>query len=90
MPPTLEQIRARRDALREAVLNSKPPMYSGPEIPTAFDPNWQSFVNLTPDQIAWFQAQPEWRNFLASAELNPAATVTINTNSLLNAGPISN
>lgn len=46
-------------------------IYSGPATPTAYDPNWQYFTNLTPDQIAWFQAQPEWQNFLAAVALSP-------------------
>lgn len=46
--------------------------YSGPAVPTAYDVNWQIYTNLTPDQIAWFQAQPEWANFVAWVALNPA------------------
>lgn len=49
-----------------------PPRYTGPTIPTAYDPNWQLFVNLTPAQIAWFQAQPEWQTFLTYVAQNPA------------------
>lgn len=57
-------------------------IYDGPEVPTAFDPNWQYFTNLTPNQIAWFQAQPEWNSFVASYNgwLNAA-------NSLLSVNP---
>lgn len=33
--------------------------YSGPPVPTAYDPNWQKYTNLTKPQIAWFQAQPQ-------------------------------
>lgn len=51
--------------------------YSGPAIPSAYDPNWQYFNNLTSDQIAWFKAQPEWQNFVAYVQLNPTAA-TIN------------
>lgn len=50
--------------------------YNGPTVPTLYDPNWQYFTNLTADQIAWFQAQPEWANFLAYVALSPP-TATI-------------
>lgn len=53
--------------------------YSGPDVPTAYDPNWQFFNNLTFQQVEWFQAQPEWQNFTAWVALNPA-TATINAN----------
>lgn len=46
--------------------------YSGPMVPTAYDPNWQIYNNLTADQIAWFRAQPEWHNFVAWVALDPA------------------
>jgi hypothetical protein len=46
-------------------------IYSGPSVPIAYDPNWQFFTNLTPAQIAWFQAQPEWQNFLQYFALSP-------------------
>lgn len=35
-------------------------IYNGPAVPAAYDQNWQLFTNLTPAQVAWFQAQPEW------------------------------
>ncbi len=55
-----------------------PPTYSGPAVPIAYDENWQKFVNLTPAQIAWFEAQPEWHNFLAYVALSPqTATVGV-------------
>ncbi len=38
----------------------KPTIYTGPDVPTAYNPNWQYFTNLTPAQIAAFQAFPEW------------------------------
>lgn len=47
-------------------------VYGGPAVPTAYDPNWQYFINLTPAQVAWFQSQPEWQNFLAYVSLSPA------------------
>jgi hypothetical protein len=33
--------------------------YAGPAVPTSYDPSWQLFVNLTPAQIAAFQAFPQ-------------------------------
>ncbi len=35
-------------------------------LPPTYDPQWQFFRNLTPNQIAWFQAQPDWLVFYAS------------------------
>lgn len=56
----------------------KPTMYSGPDVPTTYDPDWQHFTNLTPGQIAWFQTQPEWQNFLSYVALSPkTATVGV-------------
>lgn len=52
-----------------------PTTYFGPAMPTAYDVNWQYFTNLTKDQIAWFQAQPEWQNFLSYVALSPAAAI---------------
>lgn len=46
-------------------------IYSGPAIPVSYDSNWQYFTNLTLDQIAWFQAQPEWQNYIAYVALSP-------------------
>lgn len=51
--------------------------YSGPAIPAAYDPNWQLYNNLTADQIARFQAQPEWQNFVSWVALSPS-TATVN------------
>lgn len=48
-----------------------PTVYSGPTTPTAYDPNWQFYTNLTFVQKAWFEAQPEWQNFKAFAAANP-------------------
>lgn len=69
----------------------KPTIYSGPNTPTAFDPDWQRFTNLNADQIAWFQAQPEWQNFLAYVALSPAtaeasASVSVVNSALQSAG----
>ncbi len=56
----------------------KPRIYSGPDVPTTYNPDWQYFKNLTPAQIGWFQAQPEWQNFLAYVALSPkTATVGV-------------
>lgn len=53
-------------------------VYSGPDVPVAYDPNWQLYRNLTEDQKAWFRAQPEWGDFLAAVALSPAtATVAM-------------
>lgn len=46
-------------------------VYTGPPTPIAYDDNWQFFTNLTSDQVAWFQAQPEWVNYLAYVALSP-------------------
>lgn len=51
--------------------------YSGPLVPVAYDANWQLFNNLTQDQIAWFQAQPQWQDFVSWVALSPVAA-TIN------------
>lgn len=63
--------------------------YSGPTVPQSYDPNWQFFSNLTKDQILWFQAQPEWQNFLAYVALSPktaqAATPVVIVDSMLQA-----
>jgi hypothetical protein len=42
--------------------------------PTAYDPLWQYFTNLTPAQIAAFQAMPEWAVFLAKVQADPSGT----------------
>jgi hypothetical protein len=36
-----------------------PTIYTGPAVPTAYNPNWGRFKNLTEAQVAWFQSQPE-------------------------------
>ncbi len=38
----------------------KPTIYTGPDLPITYDPDWQYFTNLTAAQIAAFQAFPEW------------------------------
>lgn len=53
-------------------------IYAGPVVPTAYDQNWQYYTNLTPAQIAWFQAQPEWGDFKAYVALSPK-TATVAT-----------
>lgn len=48
-------------------------------MPLAYDRGWQHFTNLTPEQVAWFQAQPEWQNYISWVGLNPAqATIHAN------------
>lgn len=51
---------------RRTRANMPEPIYTGPDVPVSYDPNWQMFTNLTTDQIAWFQAQPEWKSFVAT------------------------
>lgn len=63
-------------------------IYSGPTVPTAYDSNWQYFTNLTLDQIAWFQAQPEWAAFLAYVALSPK-TATPATPAVVVSGALS-
>lgn len=46
-------------------------IYSGPDVPTVYDPKWQYFTNLTAAQIAWFQARPEWQNFVSYVSISP-------------------
>lgn len=48
-------------------------IYTGPLVPVAYDDNWQHFINLTPEQIAWYEAQPEWQNFCSYVALVPEA-----------------
>lgn len=48
-------------------------VYTGPAVPTVYDPNWQFLTNLTFAQKSWFEAQPEWQDFLAFAAANPTA-----------------
>ena len=55
-----------------------PTIYTGPDIPTAYDANWQYFTNLTSDQIAWFQAQPEWAAFVATQPATPFSATQMN------------
>lgn len=54
-------------------LFQSPPNSNGNDgaAPLAYDAAWQYFTNLTPFQVAWFQAQPEWQNFLAYVALDP-------------------
>lgn len=70
--------------------------YNGPDIPQSYDPDWQHFTNLTKDQIAWFQAQPEWSDFISyvsaagpAAMINSAVSVATIMATLNNARPIS-
>ena len=37
----------------------KPVLYTGPAVPMAYDPVWQTYTNLTKAQIAAFQAMPQ-------------------------------
>lgn len=58
-----------------------PPRHNDPSIPTVYDPQWQFYVDLTPDQIAAFQSMPEWAIYCATQPLinygnDPAATAT--------------
>jgi hypothetical protein len=40
-------------------LTQKQVLYTGPAAPTAWDPNWDKFTNLTPAQRGVFEAMPE-------------------------------
>ena len=56
----------------------KPVIYTGPAVPATWDPDWQHFKNLTPAQIAWFQAQPQWAAFVATQPANPFTATQMN------------
>jgi hypothetical protein len=43
-------------------------------MPLAYEPLWQYFTNLTPAQIAAFQAMPEWTAFVAKVQADPSGT----------------
>lgn len=60
--------------------------------PTVYDPSWQTYTNLTPNQTAWFSSQPQflifyaqnkrWQKEVASGPLSvtlSSATVVVNT-----------
>lgn len=32
-------------------------------LPSAYDPTWQGYSNLTPAQQAWFRSQPQWLTY---------------------------
>jgi hypothetical protein len=36
-----------------------PKLYTGPPVPTAYDPQWRTYTNLTPAQIDAFKSMPE-------------------------------
>lgn len=40
-------------------------------MPQVYDPDWQRYTDLSPTQVEWFRAQPEWANFLALVALSP-------------------
>jgi hypothetical protein len=40
-------------------VQTPPKLYAGPAIPIEWDPNWQTYTNLTKAQIAAFQAMPQ-------------------------------
>lgn len=64
----------------------KPTIYSGPLVPVSYDPDWQYFTNLTSDQIAWFQARPEWQNFLSYVALSPTIATVAAPIAVVNSG----
>lgn len=47
---------ARPDRLFTGALDSN-------GLPTAYDPTWQGYSNLTPAQQAWFRSQPQWLTY---------------------------
>jgi len=40
-------------------MNRPERLYTGPAVPATYDPTWQGYTNLTPAQIAAFQAMPQ-------------------------------
>lgn len=63
---TLTPQQRRRISLEEGA-PSQPvviPKRNDPTIPTAYDPQWQFYVDLTPAQIAAYQAMPEWAAYV--------------------------
>jgi hypothetical protein len=43
-----------------------PPRRNDPSIPTVYDAKWQFYVDLTQEQIAAYQAMPEWAAYCAT------------------------
>lgn len=43
-----------------------PPKRNNPSIPGVYDDKWQFYVDLTADQIAAYQAMPEWAAYVAT------------------------
>lgn len=58
-----------------------PPTVSGLNgaMPTVYNVKWQTFTDLTPAQVDWYRAQPEWQNFMAWVALDPP-NATIHAN----------
>lgn len=63
--------------------------YSGPSVPAAYDPNWQLYNNLTRGQISWFQAQPEWQDFITYVSASPRTATAAASPILVNANKTS-
>jgi hypothetical protein len=85
-----KEVMARHEALRTADRNvPRPPipLYTGPTVPSAYDAGWQRFTNLTQDQIAWFQAQPEWKAFVATQPAQPFTAAQMNPTPVLKVMP---
>lgn len=53
-------------------------------LPTAYDDGWQLFTDLSPEQIAAYQAMPEWQNFLDYVALSPKTATTATPAAVVN------
>lgn len=56
-------------------------LYNGPTIPVTYDPDWQLFTNLTPEQVIAFQNMPEGLADYASKVITNKLDVTAITHS---------
>lgn len=59
-------------------------------IPTAYDPNWQTYTDLTREQILAFQSMPEWQNFLSFVAMSPSTATTGVSTTVVDAALTSN
>lgn len=66
----------RPPVVNPVTLFQSPPGSGGNDgaMPLSYDMRWQYFTNLTPDQIGWFKAQPEWATFMAAQQADPSRT----------------
>lgn len=91
----------------KVAINFKPPsLITNPvsglngAIPTQWDSQWQTYTDLSKEQIVAFQAMPEWQNFVNqfNSWLNPgplqtnsgiAPSLTVAAAQAIQAGPVS-